>query len=410
MNFLNWIKLRYKRIINSIAFLPSILIVLFLLLTWLMLQFDFSQAGQNLKSTLSWLTLKDASTARSIISSIVAGVISLTVFSFSMVMLILNQAASQMSNRVLNHLIEDRFQQTVLGFYIGTIVYALFLLTVIRDTDTGIHVPALSTYLLIAFTVTDIFLFIYFLHFITQSIKYDTIIGRIYEQTHQVMQETFVGYPEPLAYIPHDAQKVAAPVTGIYQGFEKKTLLAIAKRHGACIYFLQVAGSFVLQGTPILSIRCDTSLADAQLKEILHAINIQRGEDILSNYYYGFRQLKEVALKALSPGINDPGTAVISLQALTGLLAFRLKNFPETVIIDEQKTQRVIVKHFSFDEIFTSCVLPIWDYGKKDRTLQNAFLNTLMQLENIQSTTLVNSLLKEINAELLPVPHANDRS
>ncbi|MBK7570359.1 MAG: DUF2254 domain-containing protein [Bacteroidetes bacterium] len=68
----------------------------------------------------------DASTARSIISSIAAGIITLTVFSFSMVMIVLNQSASQLSNRILDKLIGSRFQQVVLGVYVGTIVYSLF--------------------------------------------------------------------------------------------------------------------------------------------------------------------------------------------------------------------------------------------------------------------------------------------
>ncbi len=82
-------------------------------------------------------------------------------------MILLNQAASQMSNRMLDSMIGNKFQQIILGFYIGTIVYSLFLLSTIRDITSGIYVPALSIYLLLLFTVVDIFLFIYFLHYLT---------------------------------------------------------------------------------------------------------------------------------------------------------------------------------------------------------------------------------------------------
>src|SRR5687768_7576674 len=173
---LKWSKGFYNRIITSIAFLPAVIALLFLSLSVLMIRFDFSPAGRNLKSNMHWLSLKDASTARSICSSIAGGIISLAVFSFSIVMILLSQAAGQMSNRIFGKLISNRFQQIVLGFYIGTIVYALFLLSTIRDIDTGIHVPAISTYLLITLTIVDIFLFIYFLHYITQSVKFETII------------------------------------------------------------------------------------------------------------------------------------------------------------------------------------------------------------------------------------------
>jgi uncharacterized membrane protein len=137
-----------------------------------MLELDFSPWGKKVKSGMRWLRLQDPSTARSIISTIAGAVISLTVFSFSMVMIVLNQAASQISNRVFTSMIQNRFQQLVLGFYIGTIVYALFFLSTIRDIYSGTYIPALSIYLLIFFTIISIFLFIYFLDYVTLTVKF----------------------------------------------------------------------------------------------------------------------------------------------------------------------------------------------------------------------------------------------
>ena len=110
-SILKWFWTIYKQTVASIAFIPALIAIFFLLLSFFMVQFDFSESGKDIKSNAHWLTLKDASTARSIISSIVSGIISLTVFSFSMVMILLNQAASQMSYRVLDKLIGNRFQQ-----------------------------------------------------------------------------------------------------------------------------------------------------------------------------------------------------------------------------------------------------------------------------------------------------------
>ncbi|MEO8962629.1 MAG: DUF2254 family protein [Ginsengibacter sp.] len=144
-----------------------------------MLHFDYSKTGKQIKASMNWLTLKDAETARSILSTIAGGIISLTVFSFSMVMIVLNQAASQMTNRMLESMIGNRFQQFVLGIYIGSIVYALFLLSNIRDINSGKYIPALCIYLLLLLTVADILIFIYFLHYVTQSVKFETIIDRV---------------------------------------------------------------------------------------------------------------------------------------------------------------------------------------------------------------------------------------
>jgi len=88
------------------------------------------------------------------------------------------------------------------------------------------------------------------------------------------------------------------------------------------------------------------------------------------NYDYGFRQLMEIAIKALSPGINDPGTAVISLQALGDLLAYKLQHFHQPYSYDKGGNIRIITKEKTFEEVFEEYILPIWDYGKGDRLLQ----------------------------------------
>ncbi len=394
---LKWLRERYTNTVSSIAFLPAIIAFLFLALSWLMISFDYSDAGKNIKAQLHWLSLKDATTARSIISAIAAGIISLTVFSFSMVMIVLNQAAAQMSNRVLDKLIGNRSQQWVLGFYIGTIVYALFLLSTIRDIDSGIHVPALSTYLLITFTIIDIFLFIYFLHYITKSVKYDIIIARIFKETkHSIEKKCNQEKPADIQYQSQEGLKIKTTISGIYVGFQKEKLLTLCEKENVVISFIYPAGTFVLKGSPFLAI-LNIAEISKECEDKIHVLtNIQHGEIIEDTYYYGFRQLKEVAVKALSPGINDPGTAILGLQALADLLAFRSCHFPETNLKDSKGKVRIIVNEKTFDEIFTAYFWPVWDYGKNDRSVQQEMHLILLQLRSLTENKLINRLLQEV--------------
>jgi len=397
---LKWLRVRYASIVNSIAFLPAIIALSFLALSWLMILFDFSAAGKDIKAQLHWLSLKDASTARSIISAIAAGIISLTVFSFSMVMIVLNQAAAQMSNRVLDKLIGNRSQQWVLGFYIGTIVYALSLLSTIRDIDSGIHVPALSTYLLITFTVIDIFLFIYFLHYITRSVKYDTIIGRIFMETkHALEKKCNQEKAVRKQYYQEGGLKIKATISGIYVGFQKEKMLRLCEKENFVISFIYPAGTFVLKGAPFLVVLNAAAISKECENDIHILTNIQQEEFIAENYYYGLRQLKEVAVKALSPGINDPGTAILSLHALADLLASRASHFPETSIKDTRGTVRIIVNEKTSDEMFTDYFLPVWDYGKNDRSIQQEVHLILLQLQSLTDNKLVGELLQEVKSK-----------
>lgn len=89
----------------------------------------------------------------------------------------------------------------------------------------------------------------------------------------------------------------------------------------------------------------------------------------------------EVAVKSLSPGINDPGTAVISLRALFQLLMYRLKNHPKTHYHDNDGTLRIIINERNFESLFNSFVTPIWDYGKADYLIQNEMKHLLQQIK-----------------------------
>jgi len=376
-----WLRKFYEKTVNSIAFYPALISLGFLLLSILMLELDFSETGKQLKSQLSWLSLRDASTARSILTTIAGGIISLTVFSFSMVMILLVQAASQMSNRMLDSMIGNRFQQIILGFYIGTIVYSLFLLSTIRDIRSGIYVPALSIYLLLLFTVVDIFLFIYFLHYVTQSVKFDTIINRIHKKTLHTLRHQCCP-DKPGVFVP-DEKKVQAihmPSSNYYQGFNKKSLVGFAEKNDVLVQMLHSPGSYLLEGSPLLIISGEKKLNMEDIDELMIGIDLYRGQPIDKNAYYGYHQLAEVAIKALSPGINDPETAVLSIHALADLFRFRLMNYLPLTLADENKVIRVAIKEMSFEELFAECFYPIWNYGKEDRYIQDALLQMTEQL------------------------------
>jgi len=402
--FSKWIRKNYNKITGSIAFYPAIIAFGFLLLSWLMLEFDYSQAGKNFKSFVSWIRLNDASTARSIVSTIVGGIISLTVFSFTMVMILLNQAASQMSNRMLSSMIGNRFQQIILGFYIGTIVYALFLLSSIRDIDSGIYVPALSIYLLLLLTVGDIFLFIYFLHYVTQSVKFETIITRVHKKTlHALNRICTDEYPQVYTTPETKGQIIFMLSSDYYQGFNERELMKFACEHEGTIQFLHPAGAYLLKGSPLLTFYSTKQLKEEGIKKIFTPIDLYNGQPIEQNPYYGYHQLAEVAIKALSPGINDPETAVLSIHALTDLLLYRLNHYIKNVFKDENNIPRIVTVEWNFEQLFGKCYNPIWNYGKDDLYIQNSLTCMLEQLKQADTegnhTALFNVFLNKLKAK-----------
>lgn len=395
-----WFRVYYAKITESIAFYPAIISFGFLLLSWGMLVIDFSDWGKELKSSLN-VSLKDASTARTIISTVAGAIISLTVFSFSMVMIVLNQAASQMSNRVLSSMIENRFQQIILGFYIGTTVYALFLLSTIRDITSGIYVPALSIYLLILLTIIDIFLFIYFLDYVTQTVKYETVIDRVSKQTMDTMKKSFEKINtkkadwDSLPYVEIKTQR-----SSYFQGFNETKLLNIASREDLYVSFLFKPSTFLLEDKICMRVYSKGKISDDTINEIANTADFYNGQPINKIPEYGFRQLTEIALKALSPGINDPGTAVLALNSLTVLLAYKLEYSLPELKMDEEDVPRIYAPYPTFKEMFKLCIYPIWNYGKEDMYIQRELLGSIKMLKEADTRSEYDELFDSLSAEV----------
>lgn len=401
-NTLKWFRTHYFLIVHSIAFFPVIITFCLLLLAIGLVQLDYSSLGNEIKSQAEWLRLRDGDTARTIIATVAAGILSLAVFSFSMVMILLNQAASNMSNRILDGMIGNRFHQMVLGFYIGTIVYAFFLLSTIRDNDAIQYIPSLSIFTLILFTITDIFLFIYFLHYITRSVKYETIINNIHRITVDTLHKYYSNDTLLTSVLPEQQllnTTFLARQSGYFNGFAEKSTLNYCEENNLWLEFLYPEGTYILQGNPVMHISSKTPLSDDIMKRLDSLVDIVSAQQNISeNAYLGCRHLAEVAIKALSPGINDPGTAIISLNCLADLLAYRMKHHPETTLTNDKGVVRIMLHPYSFKDFFTGTIYPIWDYGKSDRMVQEAMYKVVTQLLAIQCSEEDKSLLEDFFA------------
>ena len=157
-----------------------------------------------------------------------------------------------------------------------------------------------------------------------------------------------------------------------------KELIRFCVKNDLSVEFKHLPGTFILPGTPLLYTIRPIS-AELQ-KELLNLVPLSRTESVTSNFAFGFRQLTEIAMKALSPGINDPGTAMLSLRALFQLFTYRLEHFPETLIRDTAGQVRIQLRTWSFDQLFNGTIHAIWDYGSADRSIRHELHALLLQL------------------------------
>lgn len=170
----------FRSIRSKIVFYPTVFAVGGILFAFLMMYIENQGVSKYLLDKLPVLVVDNGDTALAILSAIITGLISMMVFSFSMVMLLLNQASSNYSPRLLPGLISNKSHQMILGVFLGTILYCIFVLFSIQPEEDKFSIPGFSVLLGIFFTVVCIYAFIFFIHNISENIQISRILNRIY--------------------------------------------------------------------------------------------------------------------------------------------------------------------------------------------------------------------------------------
>ncbi|WP_049338988.1 DUF2254 domain-containing protein [Stutzerimonas stutzeri] len=368
----------YHRVTGSIAFYPTLIAVglaslcvvtIVLEMTWL----------QPYKEDLDLGLVKNADNARLILGTLVAGIISLMVFSFSMVMVVLNSAASSLSPRVIPGLISSRSHQVVLGVYLGTIINSLMLISTIQEGD-DINVPSLGIFLALGLAVICLCLFVYFIRSISLSIQVDFILNRVYKQTlaqlrtrrRQLQDSHGPAWPD-------DAQwsVVRARRSGYFKALNVTAAHDVLDDHDARMTVQVHYGFFVMPGHPLM--RIDRELDDDCTNRLLDCFDFYVEEYAHRHFFFGFKQIVEIAVRALSPGINDPGTAIKAIDMLSVLLAERME-MPDHEVAHAQDRPRIFIRELNLHQLLQMTFGPQRRYGADDLQVLQALLQACKNL------------------------------
>ena len=153
--------------------------------------------------------------------------------------------------------------------------------------------------------------------------------------------------------------------------------MELAAEKKLIICFLYQRRTYLLEGNVFIKVYSDNPPDKEITDRITDYVDIYKGQPIDRNADYGSLQLAEVAIKALSPGINDPATAVLSINALTNILAKRMYCQLPEVCMDNERNTRIYCPSTGFKNIFEECIIPIWRYGKNDLYIQDAMRKLL---------------------------------
>lgn len=273
--------------------------------------------------------------------------------------MVLSLTSSQYTSRVLRTFMRDRVNQVVLGVFVGIFAYCLVVLRTIRGPDEGAFVPALAMLGGLSLAFVGIAFLIYFIHHVSMSIQASSIIAMAAEETIGSVDHLF---PRGLGEDAEDGEAgpgrclvetawTAGPArkTGYIESVDPEALLAVARERGTLVRMDRGIGEFVIDGAPLLSVAGPGGLDDEATVRLSAAYLISRQRTVQQDAAFGIRQIVDIAMKALSPGVNDSTTAVMCVDYLAAILVRLASRRIATPHRREHGELRVIARGPSFE-------------------------------------------------------------
>jgi len=381
----------WSRLRSSYWFVPTLMAAGAVVLSLATIEVD-RRWGDGLH--LAWISLDQAS-ARAFLTTVAGSMITVAGVAFSITMVALTLASSQFGPRLLENFMRDRGNQVVLGTFIATFLYCLLVLRVLKLGESG-TVPevALSTALLL--TLGSLAVFIYFIHHAAMSIQVQTLVAhvaaeletsldRLLEDAEEERGERGEAERRLVGRVAAEGATVCADDSGYVDEVEAARLEGLAADHGLVVVCVQKPGQFVVAGTPLLHVlrvdgdggsagggdgdRAGAGAADlgddGELAGKLRRAVPLTGRRRPGNVEFIVSQLVEVAVRALSPGINDPFTAINCIDLLGAALArFARRPPPRPVRRDDAGRLRVVLPDVGLEELLDAAYDQIRQYGR----------------------------------------------
>ncbi|NJC09067.1 DUF2254 domain-containing protein [Polymorphobacter fuscus] len=268
--------------------------------------------------------------ARAMLSTIAGSTITVAGVVFSITLAAVTYASGQHGPRLLTNFARDRGNQLTLGVFIGTYVYCLIVLRTIRtageDGGASAFVPQFAVYGALGLALASIGVLIYFFHHVTDTIHINNVIARIARgliaEIHRNEKDGLADTDAARLSDPLDDVAVAtlaADRAGYVESIDHEALVALASKHDLKLCVQCRPGDFIRIGTPLLAI--DAAQLPAHRDSLRDAFAIGDRRTDLQDLRFGFDELTEIAIRALSPGTNDPFTALACIDWLTAALS-----------------------------------------------------------------------------------------
>lgn len=306
----------------SYWFIPGCITIFSLALAFFMEWLDVRYASDWLRDA-PWLTATRPEGARAVLTAIASSIIGVAGVTFSITIVAVSFASANYGPRLIGNFMRDRSNQFTLGIFIGTFVYCLTILRTVRTADSGYEafVPHFSILVALALALASIGMLIYFIHHVPETINVGNIAAKIGRNLEEDIAKLFpdVGeMSEPRkkavpAWSDRESltrSSVKSKIAGYVQALDEERLVEIAYNQSLLVEVQYRPGDFLVNGAPVLQVFSKDALSEDNLDALTACYAIGQHRTAHQNALFLVDQLVEVIARALSPGVNDPFTAI----------------------------------------------------------------------------------------------------
>ncbi|OIJ15637.1 hypothetical protein BKP35_01185 [Anaerobacillus arseniciselenatis] len=365
---------------SSFWYIPSLYGIISIFLALASLRLDYYVTDSDISNLIPAIFLTDIDLARTILSTISASLLTMTTITFSTILVVLTTFLSEFSPRTLQNFITDHSTQRVLGVFVGGFTYSILLLLFLRDDlSTTFIVPSFAVLL-------AIFCLIMFVFFINHVSKWMQVSNLIHNITLKIMKRIDQKF-EDKNKVHEDApwedwesdelthlnpKKMKLNTSGYIKHIDLYGIIKQATIDDYIIKIEKKVGEYVDQDSDILSIWAIGGHHSIDHYE--KYISVAKEKAPVDDIEFGLTKIVEIALRALSPGVNDPNTAINCIENLGKILTkLGQKHLPRSYHNDANRNLRVIFEHPCFYDYLFKCFYQIRKYGFDDiSVLQSA--------------------------------------
>ena len=381
----------WERLHVSYWFVPIVMVVGSILLAAFTLRLDASNG--DLYRHLPYAFAGSADGARQLLSTLAGAMITVAGVAFSIMIVVLSLASQQFGPRLIRNFMVDVGSQAVLGIYIATFILNLIVLSEVQTIDGIDYVPRISITISLLLAMFSFVVLIYFIHHMARSVQVETVIHRV---TDDLEDEIHRLYPEKMGQesphlqadrqvLPDSFDSQACPLPSRSYGYvetvDSDTVMKLATKHDLVLKLCRRPGDHVIQGEPLALVSPPGRLEGNLKDELSRAFSLSNARTPTQDIQFSVLQMVEVAVRSLSPSINDPFTAMTCVDRLGAILVSLLKRrFPSPNRVDEQGRLRVVARVQSFEGIFDAALNQIRQAAASNVAVSMRLLETLGRL------------------------------